>query len=77
MWDQAGRPAAADSPNADDVVLIAEDGSAIPRYYCIPPKRGMTGDILASATYAGVGAKNIDEVSAAAKIVHSLTKVIA
>jgi len=71
QWDALGQPPMGQRPGEEDIVLHAA-GQDIPRYHAMPPIRGMTGDLLAGAMYAGTGAGKIADCPTAAQIVERL-----
>ncbi len=75
-WDAAGQPSAGNRPGEGDIILRTPDGIDFPRYHVMPPSRGMTGEILASAMYAGTGASRISDCIPAAQIVEEFAAAL-
>lgn len=70
MWEQAGFPVIGERPGESDVVLKTSEGRDLKRYFALPPKEGMTGDITATAMYAGMGIAAINSVVSVENIVN-------
>jgi NAD(P)H-dependent flavin oxidoreductase YrpB (nitropropane dioxygenase family) len=77
MWKEAGFPKIGERPGEGDTVLVTEEGVELPRYFVMPPKKGMSGDILAAATYAGEGVSRINAILPAASIVEEFSQIFA
>jgi len=69
MWKNAGFPPMGERPGEGDMVLTYQEGHSLPRYFVMPPKKGMSGDILAAALYAGTGVNGIKSNLSASNIV--------
>lgn len=72
MWDAAGQPAEGQRPGEGDAILAFPNGTKLPRYFVMTPGQGMTGEIEASAMYAGMGVGEIEAEQTAAEIVADL-----
>jgi len=68
-WDAAGQPSAGNRPGEGDIILHAPGGIEIPRYHAMPPALAMSGEIEASAMYAGTGASQLSDCLPAAEII--------
>lgn len=71
IWEDAGFPPMGERPGEGDLVLTTQEGRSLPRYLVMPPKKGMNGDILAGALYAGIGVNKISSILSTADIVSS------
>lgn len=72
MWDAAGRPPEGRRPGEGDPVLTLPNGTSLPRYFVATPSAGMSGEIEASAMYAGMGLGAITQQQPASEIVADL-----
>lgn len=72
VWDEAGRPSEGLRPGEGDPVLTFPNGSSFPRYFVATPSVGMSGDIEASAMYAGEGLGDVQKIQPAAEIIAEL-----
>lgn len=69
IWREAGLPAMGARPGEGEVVMCGEDGTGLPRYFVMPPLKGMTGDVTEGAMYAGTGVERLDSIEAVADVV--------
>ena len=74
-WRDAGEPSEGERPGEGDPILIFPDASSFPRYFVATPSVGMSGDIEASAMYAGEGVGGVQNIQSAADIIAELSKV--
>lgn len=74
VWDEAGQPSEGHRPGEGDPILTFPNGSSFPRYFVATPSIGMSGDIEASAMYAGEGLGEIQQVQPAAEIIAELVE---
>jgi NAD(P)H-dependent flavin oxidoreductase YrpB (nitropropane dioxygenase family) len=72
-WEKAGRPVKGSRPGEGDIIMRTPDGQALPRYIVVPPQKGMTGDILAAAMYAGTGVGKIHDCPSCKQIIAKIT----
>jgi nitronate monooxygenase len=77
MWEEAGFPKRGERPGEGDVVLVTKGGAELPRYFVKPPKKDMSGDILATAMYAGEGVSRINAVLSSASIIEEFSQICA
>lgn len=73
QWDKLGRLSEGSRPGEGEVVMQTSSGQALPRYYVSTPSKDMTGDILASAMYAGTGVAAINDCPHAANLVRRIS----
>lgn len=71
IWEAAGGPGPGGRPAEDDIVMRLDD-TPFPRYHAMTPMRGMSGDILAGAMYAGTGVGHVTDCPPAANVVTEL-----
>lgn len=76
MWEGAGFPDIGSRPGEGDIVLTTEEGAGLPRYFVMPPKAGMSGDILAAALYGGTGVGGIQSVLSVQQIVDEFSGLL-
>lgn len=74
-WDEAGRPRSGHRPGEHEAVLRM-GGEALPRYSVVPALRGMTGDVRASALYAGTGVGRITDCPSVRELVTDLASML-
>jgi hypothetical protein len=71
-WEAAGCPPVGRRPGEGDVVARREDGSDVVRYHFASPQRGVEGDVLDLALYAGAGVGDVNDLPAAGDLVRRL-----
>lgn len=76
MWEKAGCPESGQRPGEGDVVMTRADGSGVPRYHAMAPKRGMSGNFEAAVMYAGTGVERVSDIRPAAEIARVLVSEI-
>jgi nitronate monooxygenase len=71
-WEAAGCPPVGQRPGEGDVVARLADGSAVARYHFASPQRGVEGDVMDLALYAGAGVGAIADLPPAAELITRL-----
>jgi nitronate monooxygenase len=74
MWEAAGRPGMGERPGEGELLGAYPDGRPITRYDVGFPRVGATGDVDATALYAGQGVGLLTDIRPAAQIVADLTQ---
>ncbi|MGY8776676.1 MAG: NAD(P)H-dependent flavin oxidoreductase [Longimicrobiales bacterium] len=74
MWEAAGRPPMGERPGEGERLGSYPDGRPITRYDVGFPRLGASGDVDATALYAGQGVGLLTDIRPAAKIVADLTQ---
>ena len=75
QWEAAGEPDSGERPNEGEIVgtyQVGEQKIDIPRYAVYPAALEFSGDIEATALYAGESVDNIDTVQSTAEIMDGL-----
>jgi NAD(P)H-dependent flavin oxidoreductase YrpB (nitropropane dioxygenase family) len=73
-WEAAGRPPAGMRPGEGEAVGTGGRGAPLPRYSSDLPTRTLTGDVEATALYAGQGTALIHDVRPAAEIARTMSE---
>jgi NAD(P)H-dependent flavin oxidoreductase YrpB (nitropropane dioxygenase family) len=73
-WEAAGRPPAGRRPGEGEAVGTGGRGAPLPRYSSDLPTRTLTGDVEATALYAGQGTALIHDVRPAAEIARTMSE---
>jgi nitronate monooxygenase len=71
-WEAAGCPPLGQRPGEGDVVAHRADGTSVTRYHFASPQRGVEGDVLELALYAGAGVGEVTDLPAAGDLVKRL-----
>jgi nitronate monooxygenase len=74
MWEAAGRPPMGERPSEGEHLGSYPDGQPITRYDVGFPRLGASGDVDATALYAGQGTGLLTDIRPAGKIVADLTQ---
>jgi nitronate monooxygenase len=74
MWEGEGRPGPASRPHLGETVAHRADRSPIQRYHFAAPTREMTGNIEATALYAGQSVGLVHEEKPASAIMQELLR---
>jgi nitronate monooxygenase len=72
QWEAAGCPPVGQRPGEGDAVARRPDGTTISRYHFASPQRGVEGDVLDLALYAGAGVGDVNDIPPAAEVVERL-----